>query len=134
MNNKKFRSVLLIDDDEPSNMINERVIKKADFAENVMAVTSGLRALSHLNKTYDGKQPLPQLIFLDINMPAMNGWEFIEEFNKMPYAKNIIIVMLTTSLNPDDAARAKSIDAVDAFRNKPLTISMLQELSEMYLT
>ena len=70
----------------------------------------------------------------DINMPGINGWEFLEEYKKLNQfqKRNIIVVMLTASLNPDDEHMAHTIDEITRFRHKPLTEEMLGEIMDRY--
>ncbi len=119
---KKLKCILLIDDDEATNYIHRRVITEIGCAENVVAVQSGQAALDYLNEQINGIHPQLDLIFLDINMPAMNGWEFLEHYKSLSLSKKAktVLVMLTTSLNPDDLTQATSIVEVDGFESKPL--------------
>jgi CheY-like chemotaxis protein len=133
---KKIKNVLLIDDDEPTNFINKKIILGSDLVEAIHIAQSGQEALNFLSHQPEqtGQNPLPDLIFLDINMPAMDGWEFLANYKKLKTAKkeNVIIVMLTTSLNPDDEVKAKEMKEVKAFRNKPLTRQLLGEIATEY--
>lgn len=86
---KKVKCILLIDDDEPTNFLHKIVISDSGRAEKVVEVQSGFEALDYLEKMEDGKYPQPDLIFLDINMPAMNGWEFLEEYDKLDEGKKV---------------------------------------------
>jgi CheY-like chemotaxis protein len=136
---QKLNCVLFIDDDEPTNFLNEMIIENADCAGHIEIATSGEQALRYLgnnkvaadeNKMY----PRPDLIFLDVNMPAMNGWEFLKEYNDLKDEQkgNIVIIMLTTSLNPDDKSKAKETPHITGFENKPLTEEKLAGLLRKY--
>lgn len=131
---KKIRNVLLIDDDEPTNFIHKKIIQSSGLVDNVHVVQGGQAALEYLgnNSNRDPEALLPDLIFLDINMPAMDGWEFLVQFEKLKLLQkeNIVIVMLTTSLNPDDELKAKGIKEVYGYRNKPLTRVMIEEIAD----
>ncbi len=120
----------MIDDDEPTNFLNEMVLEEAKCAKNIVIKQSGFEGLEYLKSSNEGKYPQPDLIFLDINMPVMNGWEFLEEYEKLEAGQKakFILVMLTTSLNPDDAVKAKKIDSIDGFKSKPLTQKMIMEI------
>ena len=76
----------------------------------------------------------PDLIFVDINMPRMNGWEFLEEYNKLAdqFKSQAIVVMLTTSGNPDDKAKAKLSKVISDFITKPLTKEILEGIVKQY--
>lgn len=128
--NQQLNCILLIDDDETTNYVNTILINKASCAKEVRSVTSGHQALEYLKSVDEnGNHPQPDLIFLDINMPVMNGWEFIEEYNQLlPEQRGKVLVwMLSTSDNPADRERAKSLGS-DGFMAKPLTISKLMDV------
>lgn len=131
---EKLNCILLIDDDEPTNFINELVIKKAACTQKIVVKQGAREALEYLMSKEDGEHPRPDLIFLDINMPAMNGWDFLEEYRKLDELQKgkIVIVMLTTSLNPDDEEKARKIKEINDFKSKPLTKEILQEILLRY--
>ncbi|MBS1567193.1 MAG: response regulator [Bacteroidetes bacterium] len=131
---KKLSCILLVDDDEPTNFLNRLTLEDAGCAERVQVAPGGQAALDYLVSADGGKTPLPNLIFLDINMPAMDGWEFLSRYQELQKAQQaeVVVVMLTTSLNPEDEIRARGIPAISGFRCKPLTRDMLDSLMRVY--
>ena len=136
---QKLNCILFIDDDEPTNFLNEMIIENACCTEHIEIATSGEQALRYLgnhkgNTDQNNTYPRPDLIFLDVNMPAMNGWEFLKEYDDLEDAQkgNIVIIMLTTSLNPDDKLKAEGTPHIAGFENKPLTEEKLAGLLRKY--
>ncbi len=120
---KKLKCILLVDDDVPTNFYNRKVIEQVGGAEKVEVCTSGKAALEFLKaRISSDPNSFPELIFLDLNMPGMNGLEFLDEYHRMvaELSRSIVVVMLTTSLNPDDETKALS-KGVQGFARKPLT-------------
>ncbi len=122
--------VLLIDDDRATNFFNERVVAKHSGFNKVNTVQSGMAALEYLNNIPQNLTVKPNLIFLDINMPAMNGWEFLIEFSKLDtqIREGIKVILLTTSSNPDDVRASSTNHSVDDFINKPLSPNLLDSV------
>lgn len=135
---KDLNCILLIDDEEINNYLNTRLIGKLNIDVHVESVLNGKEALEYLTctgKYSDNKKyPQPGLIFLDINMPGMNGWEFLVEYSKLPDEKKgkIVVAMLTASINPDDEKKAHAYEGVNDFLNKPLTLDVLRGLIDKY--
>lgn len=131
---QKLNSILLIDDDHATNFIHQFAIKKTRCTENIIVVENGLEALEYLQSIENKHSPQPNIIFLDINMPIMNGWQFLEEYQKLNINKpgNIVLIMLTTSLNPDDLMKAKTFPAINGYRHKPLTADMIEGIIEEF--
>lgn len=135
---KGLNCILLIDDDEINNFLNVKLIKRLDIASHIEIAVNGKMGLDYL--TCSGKYihnecfPQPGLILLDINMPLMNGWEFLEEYDKLNENQKgqHVLAMLSSSDNPDDINRAKSNDKIVGFINKPLTIEKLKEIIQKY--
>jgi CheY-like chemotaxis protein len=135
----KLNCVLLIDDDEPTNFLTRATLEEINCVQNIHVEQSGQAALHYLTKAENGSNkdeeyPSPELIFLDINMPAMNGWEFLERYSRLEkhHKANVIVVMLTTSLNPDDRAKAGKIPDVSGFEIKPLTHEKVKRILKKY--
>ncbi len=122
---------MLVDDSPDDNFFHEREIKKNNFENIVLAKNSGKEALQYLKSK---KEPHPDLIFLDINMPGMNGWEFLQEYNKLDkeLQSRVTIIMLTTSENSDDQEKAKKYTLVSDYITKPLTKEKMNDIVEKY--
>lgn len=118
--------VMLIDDDEADNYYHRMVIERSGCADEIRCFQRAERALDFLDAAGERR---PDLILLDINMPAMNGWDFLDAYRDLAeFREDVVVVMLTTSLNPDDRARARTIDAVADFKIKPLDDAALTEI------
>ncbi len=131
---KKLRNILLIDDYEADNYIHQRVIRLADVTEKITVKLGAREALDYLCEQIDGAYPNPEIIFLDINMPGMSGWEFLDEYVKLDEEQKagIIVCMLTTSDASSDQEKAAQYDIINDFSNKPLTKKKLMTLIEQY--
>ncbi|HET6228343.1 MAG TPA: response regulator [Bacteroidia bacterium] len=134
---KKINCILLVDDNPADNEFHKIIIKDSNVCDNVKIAINGDKALEYIIKSGNGdnpEYPKPDLIFLDINMPGMNGFEFLEEYHSLdPKLKSkIVIIMLSTSLNPDDAERAGKIEEVTEFMNKPLMVDTLKTTIDKY--
>jgi CheY-like chemotaxis protein len=119
---------MLIDDNKIDNMFHDRVIKKSNVANTVIVKESAQEALDFLKNTIN--QELPEIIFLDINMPGMNGWEFIEHYKQLDPDKNksLVVVMLSPyEINDEDIKRKTSGIFAD-FKTKPITQVTLDEV------
>lgn len=135
---KKVNCILLIDDNRADNEFHKINIRKAGVSDNIMIVNGGEKALEYLAECskngQSGDTPKPNIIYLDINMPGMDGFEFLQEYAKLDEGikSQVVIIMLTTSLNPDDQKRAMAFEEVTEFQNKPLTVEVIQATVEKY--
>lgn len=122
--NNKLDCVLLIDDDEATNFFHKIILEEEGIDVYIQSVRSASEGLDFLLCRGDYADcPQPGIIFLDLNMPGMSGWDFLEEYNEL--SKDIhdraVVSILTTSANPDDRDRAATIPTVKEFIHKPLT-------------
>jgi CheY-like chemotaxis protein len=129
--------VLCIDDDQITLVLCEMVIKKAQFAQEVITAKNGREGLAWFSAYFskankEEKQEPPQLIFLDLNMPVMNGWDFLEDF-LMKYSDRLTetkVVIVSSTVNPEDFSKANRYEIVIDFINKPLTTDGLEDLMQ----
>lgn len=131
---KKLSCILLVDDDEPTNYYNKKIVQMADCCDHIEVCLGVDEALEFL-KTKDGEDyPKPELIFLDINMPGKDGWDFLSEHQGLAYEVKgeVVVVMLTTSLNPADEEKAYESGA-KKFARKPLTVEQIHNIIQEYL-
>lgn len=122
-------NILLVDDDYPTNMLHQFVLKRVDLFKQVEVRQTATDALAMLSKG----EFLPDLIFLDINMPAMNGFEFIDALRKTDISIPPI-VLLTTSHNPADQQKATEYNEIKLYRNKPLNVGMVQDIFKEFFS
>jgi CheY-like chemotaxis protein len=136
----KLKNILLVDDDEITNYINSDLIKSMDITEHISIAHNGKEALEYLIKAHENPAPegyiVPDLIFLDINMPVMNGFQFIENYYYMLGKQKLttVVTMLTTSLIKEEVTQALNmVHVVKGYIEKPLTREVVQEIYNSHL-
>ncbi|MAQ75868.1 MAG: response regulator [Aquimarina sp.] len=118
---------LLIDDDKATNFYNKWMLSKHSGFGQIVVRNSGVEGLEYLKNNEDDKNLIPDLILLDLNMPGMNGWEFLNKFKeyKNRFLKEIKIFILSTSKDPNDISLAKKDCDIVGYLNKPLSLNVL---------
>ncbi len=137
---KSIKCILLVDDDATTNFLNEELISDLGIAEEVHIALNGQEALDYLNRkgkfktSSKNKYPRPNLIFLDINMPLMGGFEFLENYDKLPEERKaeVVIIFLTTSDSHKDKLKQINNDIVRDFIEKPLKKEELLKIMNEY--
>lgn len=125
---------MLVDDDQHDNFFHERVIRKAGVAEKVVQWTKPEEALKYLEAPDTEDHLVPDLIFLDLNMPRIDGWTFIDSYKDIENSslKDTKVVILTTSLDPSERIRAEAEPFIHGFESKPLTAETLHNIMGEY--
>lgn len=125
---------MLVDDNPDDNFFHERVIRNNQFSDCVIPMESAMEALDYLKGNMEKQSPRIDIILLDINMPGMNGWEFLEEYDKLDkkLKAGVIVVMLTTSESQEDKEKLLKLGFTTEFKTKPLTKEMMEEILEKY--
>lgn len=132
MSEYKHKCIMLIDDSDIDNMVNKHILGRNNIAENILVFTSANDALLYIEKNKSTNDPniFPSVILLDINMPIMNGFGFLFEFEKLnpELIEKVKVVMLTSSVDPNDIRKSKEFKSVKSFISKPLSLEHLENI------
>lgn len=126
---KKFDLLMFIDDDEATTFYHKVVSEAADIADKAVFYQKAINALKYLTEQPEGFIN-PDIIFLDINMPRMDGWQFLKKLEELQLDEYPVIFMVSTSLDERDLNNARSHHLVRRFIQKPVTEEMLIEIKE----
>lgn len=131
-----LQKVICVDDDPIALLLSKLVLSKANFTAQIITAVNGEEAMRYLEKPEtieeNSKSEQPLLILLDLNMPVMDGWEFLEQFSTKLYTQYATtkIILLSSSIDPNDIQKSKTFSMVLDFLPKPLTNEMLTLISE----
>lgn len=126
-------TILFVDDDPITLMLCKKVISKAAFSKQIITAQNGEEAINLFHTLLDdSEKTVPELIFLDLNMPIMGGWEFLEEFSKPTFKQfhNIKVIVLSSTIDPEDLEKIKEFPMVMDFLPKPISLSMLNKVAK----
>nr|WP_294944004.1 response regulator [uncultured Mucilaginibacter sp.] len=126
----KIKIACVVDDDEIYTFTVKRIIARSEIAEKTIFFHNGKAALDFFVANAQNKLELPDLILLDINMPVLDGWQFLEQYVKLVprFDKKITLFIVSSSIDEEDYARARAIEAVSDFIVKPLTVEHLHNI------
>lgn len=122
---KTLDTVLIVEDDPIAALIIRKKVEAHPAIRRSRTCANGELALSYLQAALAGGEALPDLILLDINMPVLDGWQFLAAFSALPKPREVPVIMLTSSIDPQDMARAHAFPSVRGFFSKPLSAPML---------
>lgn len=124
--------MLVIDDDDINIFIIKKVIEKTGYEVDMISKSNGQLAIDYLSNIINNAEIFPHIILVDINMPILNGWEFLEAYEKLNIQeRKVYLYMLSSSVYEYDIEKAKSFKSVNGFISKPLTIERLKELLQL---
>ncbi len=129
---KKIDRICIVDDDSILVYGMKLMMNEVDFCEEVLEYSNGLDAIEGLASIVNDGEPLPLIIFLDLNMPIMDGWEFLDEFIKTPNYNldNVSIYIISSSVDPRDREKANEYEIVKGYILKPVTTNDFSEIQE----
>ncbi|MDP5105379.1 response regulator [uncultured Polaribacter sp.] len=124
------QSICIVDDDEVYKFFVKKILKIKNLAEDVLTFPDGEVAYNFIEQNKENIEKLPDIIFLDINMPIMDGFQFMDEYTKLKtqILKKITIYMITSSIDPVDLERSKKYTEITDFISKPITAEVLQRI------
>ncbi len=123
-----IKYIVIIEDDPITTLIIKKSLEKNIQNITLKAFEHGQEAYQKLVEEYQNSNILPDLILLDINMPIMNGWEFLDAFQKVEKSQQVPVVMLTSSIDKEDINKSKQYPKVKGYFSKPLDSSKIQEM------
>lgn len=127
---KKINTFCIIDDDDIYQFTTAHLLKKMDLVNKIILFSNGLKAINFLKEEIGNIENIPDVLFLDINMPVMDGWEFLEEYLRIKpmIPKTVAIYMVSSSVDEKDVLKAKSISALSGYLVKPISSQNIREV------
>ncbi|MCW2120557.1 response regulator [Flavobacterium sp. 7A] len=125
---KKIDQVCIIDDDPTHLFITKKYVELSGLVENIIVYKNGKEAFDKLQAIFRASEKLPEIILLDLNMPIWDGWQFLEEFLKIPIQSKIHIFILTSSVNLDDKIQADKFNINGKYLVKPITFGEIKTM------
>lgn len=127
---KKINTFCIIDDDDIYQFTTSLLLRKTDLVNKIIVFSNGLKAINFLKDEIGNIENIPDILFLDINMPVMDGWEFLEEYLliKPMMPKTVVIYMVSSSVDERDVLKAKSMSELSGYLVKPISSENIMEV------
>lgn len=131
----KLNSICIIDDDEIYTFLLKKTLKKINVCNDIKTYINGSDGIQNIKSLIENNQPLPDLILLDINMPILDGWEFLDEFVKIKdkYTNKVSIYVVSSSISVADINKAKQHKEVTDFLTKPIEADTIQRICNQHI-
>ncbi len=124
----KIDLACVIDDDPIFTYTTKKMMDSIQFSENYLFFKNGDEAIEYFKAAVKSKEKIPEVIFLDLNMPVMDGWEFLDQFTSFPVKNEVVIYIVSSSINPFDLEKAKTYEKVSNYIIKPINVSDLKKI------
>ncbi|MFT3793138.1 response regulator [Flavobacterium sp.] len=125
---QKFALTYVIDDDEIFVFVLRKLLQKTQHFEEVVNISNGSDAIEVLVNQFAKDETVPSLIFLDLNMPVLDGWQFLDEVEKLPFKDRLRIYIISSSIDAREIEKAKEYSTVKSFVSKPVTLDWLHSI------
>lgn len=124
----KTGRIFIIDDDDIFVFVLRKLLQKNKRFNEVINIGNGLEAIDLLIAEYESMQIVPEIIFLDLNMPILDGWQFLDEIEKLPFKDLLRIYIISSSIDVKEIEKAKTYSTVKSFVSKPVTLEWLNAI------
>ena len=122
----------IVEDDPITSIVTELILKKDLHCGKVQKYVNGLKAYDQLRAALQAEAGVPDLILLDLNMPLMDGWEFLDAVADLALAPKVCVFILTSSIHPDDIKKSAHYDEVKGYFSKPLNTTNVARMQQLY--